>query len=88
MNHDELMTILKKDICDISFEKVDGTVRNMRCTLKEDLLPKMEDDGIQKNGMNPKKPVNTNVIPVWDLEINAWRSFRVASLLEIQPVLV
>jgi hypothetical protein len=71
----ELIKLLIEDIYTIKFTKVDGTVRDMNCTLKESILPKLEEPTTRK-----KKP-NDNVLPVWDLDNKQWRSFRVDSII-------
>lgn len=71
----KLKDILKQNIVSISFKKIDGTDRKMLCSLKEDILPVVESKETTK-----KKPENENVLPVWDLEKNAFRSFRIDSL--------
>ncbi len=76
-----LISILKEHICKISFTKLDGTVRVMKCTLKEGLLPIVSTD-IPK----PKKKTSSEVIVVFDLEKKGWRSFRVDSYLDMEEV--
>jgi len=63
---------LKKGVCKIQFIKANGDLRWMHCTLSEDLLPPQKDieEVIQK-----KKPSTTS-LAVWDVEKDAWRSFR------------
>jgi len=39
-----LMDSLKKNILDVTFKKMDGTIRMMKCTLRPDYLPKGESD--------------------------------------------
>ena len=72
---EKLKDILKQNVVSISFKKVDGSDRKMLCSLKEDILPAVEAKQPTK-----KKPENENVLPVWDLEKNAFRSFRIDSL--------
>lgn len=72
MTREEITTQLKSAIATVTFEKVDGSVRVMRCTLIPEHLPIHE-------GFSTK-PVNENVLAVWDLENNAWRSFRIDSI--------
>lgn len=79
----ELILILKEEICKISFTKRDGTVRVMVCTLKESLLPIVSDE-VTTDIPKPKKKTNEEVIVVFDLEKNGWRSFRVDSYLDIE----
>jgi hypothetical protein len=83
-NRDHIHTFLSNHKATVTFTKVDGTKRVMKCTLKEDLLPTWEFDGLMKSGFDPKKPVNEKVLPVWDLENKGWRSFRVDSVLSLE----
>lgn len=73
-NKDTLKEILQQNIVSVSFKKIDGTVRDMVCTLKEDILPKLE------KKTNLSKAQNENVLPVWDIEKKAFRSFRIDSV--------
>ena len=81
MDKQKLKNILKQNIVSISFKKVDGSDRKMICSLKEDILPVIESKESTK-----KKPENENVLPVWDLEKNAFRSFRIDSVTDYQVV--
>lgn len=76
---EELKTLLTENVLSILFKKADGTQRAMICTLNADHLPtveKKEGDEVKKT----KTPSETNVV-VWDLEKNAWRSFRFDSII-------
>jgi len=81
MNRDELKTTLLGGVCNIRFTKVDGTIREMRCTLKSDLVPETESS-------DKERKVNESVLPVWDLEKEGWRSFRIDSVIDVQPVML
>lgn len=65
---------LKNGVYTIVFEKVDGTIREMRCTLHPEYLPKllMEETGLENQ--------NPGVIAVWDLDNKGWRSMRLDSI--------
>lgn len=61
----------------VTFVKSDGTERTMTCTLQEEVaIPHVATT-------DRKKPVNNEVCPVWDLEKNAWRSFRYDAIKEV-----
>lgn len=72
-----LKGILREGEVKVKFVKKDGSERDMRCTLKADLLPEQTDleEQIQKKTPNP------DLLAVWDLDKNAWRSFRVDSII-------
>jgi hypothetical protein len=72
-----LKDILKKQVLQINFVKKDGTKRLMKCSLREDIVPKIE-----KTTTKKPKPENSNVLAVWDLEKEAFRSFKLDSLVE------
>jgi hypothetical protein len=59
-------------VCAVKFTKKDGSIRDMLCTLREDRLPAQTD--IEEN-IQKKKP-NADVVSVWDIENEGWRSFR------------
>jgi hypothetical protein len=82
MNYDANMTsiksLLKKNILSIKFKKQDGTERTMKCTLLEDMLP------VYEKKTERVKKANENVLAVWDLDKEAFRSFKLDSLIEYQ----
>ncbi len=63
---------LRMDHCRVTFNKKDGEERIMDCTLRpRDVVP------YEKKTDRPAKVVKENILPVWDLTANAWRSFDV-----------
>ena len=72
-----LQSNLQTAILNVAFIKKDGTQRLMRCTLRADLLPAQTDleESIQKKTPNPE------VLAVWDLDNDGWRSFRYDSII-------
>ena len=76
---------LKKDLhegeCIVTFTKSDGTERKLRCTLQESKLPPVKDS--EKPAEKVRK-INTDIMSVWDLEKNAWRSFRKDSVISVK----
>lgn len=73
----ELVEMLQKNIVKVIFKKVDGSTRVMECTLISAFLPQLE-------GSSTKK--SEKVIPVWDLEKEAWRSFRVDNVIDVEKL--
>ena len=59
---------LTKGIVEIEFQKADETLRKMKATLQESIVPHVD----KKKDSKP----NTDVCVVWDTEIEQWRSFR------------
>ena len=72
----KLVDLLHKDVCVVRFTKVDGTGREMTCTLREDLIPVTPTKDTTKT-----RKLNPDVICVWDLENEGWRSFRKDSVI-------
>lgn len=69
-----LKSHLKYGPVTVTFDKKDGTERVMKCTTNSTLVPPIE----IKESTEPKKErkVNDEVMPVYDLEAKAWKSFR------------
>lgn len=63
----------------IVFTKSDGSERTMKCTLKESLLPVIDNKEKAKT-----KVENPDILSVWDLENNGWRSFRLDSIISAE----
>jgi len=76
MDRNILIEALKNHECTVTFTKVNGETRVMPCTLKEDIIPKVESKGI-------KKP-NETVVSVWCTDKREWRSFRVDNVVDLE----
>ncbi len=74
-----LKPILAKGESQIVFEKVDGTIRFIRCTRDSDIIPS---DLVESTDKKERKE-STDSLPVWDTEIHGWRSFKLDSLVSI-----
>ena len=79
MTRDYMMTRLQQSECRVIFKKTNGEERDMICTLKPNIIPaaKKEDTLSQKK----VRSINEEVIPVWDVNAEGWRSFRVDSVI-------
>ena len=78
LDKDEIMLNLREGKCIVTFEKINGELRKMLCTLNSTLIP-MEETEV---GEKRTKVANPDVVPVYDLESNGWRSFRWNSVKE------
>ena len=71
-DYNDLVSRLQNSVLTVTFEKVDGTERVMRCTLISQYLPEEHRN---------KAPMLTETTPttisVWDVEASGWRSFRI-----------
>jgi hypothetical protein len=79
---EDLIKMLKERVVTVKFKKKDDTLRKMVCTLSEEYLP--EPETLTEGEVKRTKKENPNVLPVWDLEKLAWRSFRVDSVVEYE----
>lgn len=77
MDRYTLKQTLENNVATVTFEKVDGTIREMRCTLMADMLPKQL---LREEGDASKRTTPDTVLAVWDLDTGGWRSFRVESV--------
>lgn len=85
MTRNEILEILNKGPCNVSFNKVTGERRDMHCTLNKELIPAPKDVDTN-NAFNTKKvrEINENVVVAYDLNKNDWRSFRIENLISIE----
>jgi hypothetical protein len=77
---DWLKSVLKEQIVEVTFLKTDGTERVMKCTINPDYIEPNENGN--KAYKARKQPVVAQ--PVWDVEENAWRSFRWDSIKKVE----
>ncbi len=73
-----LTTLLREQEVTVFFKKSDGTERELICTLSESQIP------VEKLPKNTGKAKNEQVLPVFDVEKQEWRSFRWDSVTRIQ----
>ena len=78
-NYQETLT---QHVCVVTFTKVDGTERVMKCTLKTELLPKED----EKSKEDRKKRDFATAVAVFDLDKNDWRAFRIESVKKLEVV--
>jgi len=81
MYKEDIVAHLVRKTATITFDKKDGTERVMKCTLMKSLLPEQMD--IEEKMDGDRVAGNPNVLAVWDLEKNDWRSFRIDSVKEM-----
>ena len=66
----------------VVFTKKDGTERVMLCTTKTELVPAV--DIVESAETKKEKKINEEVMPVYDLEAKAWKSFRWDSIKQVR----
>jgi hypothetical protein len=78
VNESDIKEILLKNEAVVTFEKVNGEIRVMRCTLVPEVVePHIKGTGSRKSAA---------ALPVFDLELGEWRSFRLDSVISVVPV--
>lgn len=74
----EITKALNEQNAEITFTKKDGTKRVMKCTLRSEVaIPYEKKTDRTREG----KP---NILPVWDLEADAWRSVNVETIEKVE----
>jgi len=81
---DELLDDLRKYVIEVTFTKVNGENRALRCTLRPELLPATYMNELAEETAFHK--VNPNIIAAWDVVKGGWRSFRVDSVTYVQNI--
>ena len=64
-----LRTALQNNICNVTFRKLDGTVRNMRATTDTTRFS-------YESKTTGERKRNDNVTVMWDVDKAQWRSMR------------
>jgi hypothetical protein len=65
----------------VTFTKKDGTERVMNCTTNKELVPPVE---VKETVEKKERKVNEDTMPVYDLEVKAWKSFRWDSIKQVR----
>jgi hypothetical protein len=69
---------------EVTFTKVDGTVRTMPCTLNEAMLPVVEQITPTADTPPPRvKKFNPAVMSVYCTDKQEWRSFRIENVISV-----
>jgi hypothetical protein len=80
MTREEMINELREKNCRVIFKKVNGEERDMQCTLINDVLP------LRVNDPKKERPVNENTIVAFDINKEAYRSFRVENVISFTCV--
>ena len=76
---ENLIDMLRNNIVTVTFTKVNGEERTMKCTLMAEYVP----NAPSNNGQVLIQESESKAVSVWDTEVNGWRSFRVDSVKSI-----
>lgn len=84
-SYEDIISDLRNNVLNVRFHKEDGTVRVMRATLRQSIIsahrPELTVE--EYKGLTDQKRVK-DVVTVWDVEVNDWRSFRLDRLIDVQ----
>lgn len=76
---ENLVDLLRNNVVTVTFTKVNGEERTMKCTLMSEFMP----NAPTNNGQVLLQESPAKTISVWDTESSGWRSFRVESIKSI-----
>jgi hypothetical protein len=79
--HKWLKGVLVSTPVTVTFTKVDGTERVMKCTLEADKLPAVE---LKEDAKPRKQSDSTKALRVFDLDKKEWRSFTIKNIKRIE----
>ena len=71
---EDLINLLKENVVEVTFTKLNGDERVMPCTLKEDMLPPAKKD--EPLTQKKVREISDKVVAVWAIESKGFRSFR------------
>jgi hypothetical protein len=83
MTRDEIISTLQDGVCEVTFTKVNGEIRRMPCTLRNNLLPPMSTKELRES---KSKKENLDNLSVWCTDKNEWRSFKIANVTEVKQI--
>ena len=76
-----IKSMLAEHECEIEFKKVNGELRTLPCTLKQDVLPAagqlLSEDIVDI-------PPNDGLITVWATDVQAWRAMRTMNVISVK----
>lgn len=77
MTIDEIRDQLRQGTLEVHFKKKDGSIRRMVCTTHTDVL------GDDTSSARSAPVFQNEIVTVWDVEADAWRSFRFDSIVSV-----
>ena len=81
---EQLMEMLRKEVVEVTFLKLDGEKRKMPCTLIADFLPPAKkDDPISQKKV---REISDKVCAVWAIESKGFRSFRYDRVTKVEVI--
>jgi len=81
IEYNELRNLLRENVLRVVFTKLDGSEREMFCTLMPETI-----EGTFSSDRQKKSPTNTRSIAVFDTQIQGWRSMIVENIISYSVV--
>ena len=82
---DTVLKDLRNNVLEVTFTKVNGEERQMRCTLLPKFLPESYRESLEEQTSEKSfHRDNPDVIACWDVTKGGWRSFRIDSIIYTQ----
>jgi hypothetical protein len=78
---DFIKTLLHTQTIEVTFTKVDGSIRVMDCTLNPEVLPHVV---VTEGSEKSQRKKSDSSIAVFDTEANGWRSFVIRNVQAIK----
>lgn len=79
--YQQIVTMLEDYVCIVDFKKVNGELRSMPCTLREDHMPVSAQ--VIKDDID-LKPNNYETITVWCTDKSAWRAMKTHNVISVK----
>jgi hypothetical protein len=76
----EIRHLLEQHDCEVTFTKVDGTVRTMPCTLRAEAMPQR----VVTEEYQTTRLYKPETLSVLCLDKSEWRAFKVANVQEVR----
>jgi hypothetical protein len=78
----EIRHLLEQHDCEVTFTKVDGSLRTMPCTLRTEAMPQR----VVTEEYQTTRLYKPETLSVWCLDESEWRAFKVANVQEIRAL--
>lgn len=76
----EIRHLLERHDCEVTFTKVDGSLRTMLCTLRTEAMPAR----VVTEEYQTTRLYKPETLSVWCLDKSEWRAFKVANVQEVR----
>jgi hypothetical protein len=73
---DKVVLFLQAGVCEFRFQKQDGTIRDMKATLQENVIPEIK---------NERKSNPDNLV-VYDVEAQGWRTVKFDKIMHFKVI--